>query len=262
MACSKFEYVKAYERNDALLPNTWLVVRIDGHSFHRFTQFHKFAKPNDDRALKLANHCAKKVMEEFHDIVLAYGQSDEFSFCFSRYCQLYKRRESKIVTNVVSLFTSNYVMAWKEFFPDLELQYAPSFDGRAVLYPTDQNIRDYFSWRQADCHINNLYNTVFWCMVLDPNSPKTERETQAILKDTDSGAKNEILFQQYGINYNNLPELYRKGSVLHRKQIQSIEASATDGSPVVRRRKVVVIEHCDIIGDAFWTENQILGGSA
>lgn len=28
---------------------------------------------------------------------------------------------------------------------------APSFDGRAVCYPTDRALRDYLSWRQADC---------------------------------------------------------------------------------------------------------------
>ena len=35
MAKSKFEYVRKFERGDACLPNTWLVVRIDGRSFHR-----------------------------------------------------------------------------------------------------------------------------------------------------------------------------------------------------------------------------------
>jgi len=30
MAKSKFEYVKKFEQDATLLPNTWLVVRIDG----------------------------------------------------------------------------------------------------------------------------------------------------------------------------------------------------------------------------------------
>ena len=29
-----------------------------------------------------------------------------------------------------------------------------------------------------------------------------------------SGDKNEILFSEFNINYNNLPQIYRKGSVL------------------------------------------------
>ena len=35
MAKSKFEYVKGFELNDALMPETYLVVRIDGRGFHK-----------------------------------------------------------------------------------------------------------------------------------------------------------------------------------------------------------------------------------
>lgn len=48
---------------------------------------------------------------------------------------------------------------------DAELLYPPVFDARCVCYPSLQTIRDYLSWRQADCHINNLYNTCFWALV-------------------------------------------------------------------------------------------------
>jgi tRNA(His) guanylyltransferase len=51
---------------------------------------------------------------------------------------------------LTSLFTSAYVFNWKTYFPDTELKYPPSFDGRVVIYPGKQEIRDYFSWRQAD----------------------------------------------------------------------------------------------------------------
>ena len=35
MAKSKFEYVKGFEMSDSCLPNTWLVLRLDGRGFHR-----------------------------------------------------------------------------------------------------------------------------------------------------------------------------------------------------------------------------------
>lgn len=35
MANSKFEYVRHFEQNDTLLPNTYIVIRIDGRGFHR-----------------------------------------------------------------------------------------------------------------------------------------------------------------------------------------------------------------------------------
>jgi len=41
---------------------------------------HNFNKPNDDRALNLMTCCASVVMKEFSDIVISYGQSDEYRF--------------------------------------------------------------------------------------------------------------------------------------------------------------------------------------
>ncbi|KAJ3300443.1 tRNA-histidine guanylyltransferase 1-like [Borealophlyctis nickersoniae] len=282
MACSKYEYVKRFETTTSLLPNTFIVVRIDGHSFHRFTSAHGFVKPNDPRALHLMNYAAQKCMEEIQDIVIAYGQSDEFSFVLRREASLYKRREAKIVSTICSLFTSNYVFYWARFFGGgsaeekvaddagvegttdwvdntnqgpVELKYPPSFDARAVCYPTTENLRDYLSWRQADCHINNLYNTSFWALVQDKENPRSEREAQDLLKDTDSAAKNELLFKQYGINYNKLPELFKKGSVLYRRPTIVKEISSRDGREVTRTRYPVVVEHRDIIGTSFWEEN-------
>lgn len=78
MAKSKYEYVKLYERDDRLLPDVFVVIRIDGQNFHRFSAGHCFRKPNDLRALSLMNECAMSVMQEFRDIFISYGQSDEY----------------------------------------------------------------------------------------------------------------------------------------------------------------------------------------
>lgn len=61
--------------------------------------------------------------------------------------------DSKISSTVVSLFASNYVMHWAEYFGQDKLQYAPCFDSRTVCYPNDKVLRDYLSWRQADCKV-------------------------------------------------------------------------------------------------------------
>ena len=91
--------------------------------------------------------------------------------------------DSKINSTVVSIFTSSYVFHWPQYFPDAPLKHPPTFDGRVVLYPSAKEVRDYFSWRQADsklvsresrgqqltcvAHINNLYNTTFWALIKD-----------------------------------------------------------------------------------------------
>jgi len=97
MAGSRFAYVRDFELPDPLLPDTYIVLRIDGHSFHRqsktcpwrpshgltfhfyrFSEDHGFAKPNDVRALQLMDEAAGSVMQSFPDITLAFGESDEF----------------------------------------------------------------------------------------------------------------------------------------------------------------------------------------
>ncbi|XP_018567778.1 probable tRNA(His) guanylyltransferase [Anoplophora glabripennis] len=245
MAKSKFEYVKSFESDEKLLPNSWIVVRIDGKGFHKFSAKHDFAKPNDPRALWLMNRAATVVMQEYKDILLGYGQSDEYSFVLKKDTTLYNRRTSKIVTYLNSLFSSSYVFFWKEYFKDVKLKYPPSFDSRVVLYPSDENLRDYLSWRQADCHINNLYNTTFWSLVLKGGLTNSEAEQR--LCGTFSSDKNEILFSEFNTNYNNEPVMYRKGTILVRKGVKHPVHGKT--------RQVVLPLHEDMIQNDFWKRN-------
>lgn len=161
----KFQYFDKFKKNEFCLPGSWIVVRLDGKQFTRFTDFHVFDKPNDIRALELMNRAAAKVMEDFKDICLAFGQSDEYSFVLRKDTDLFNRNRDTISTVVNSLFTSAYVFFWEHYFGYTKLLYPPGFDCRVVLYPCDSSLRDYLSWRQADVHINNLYNTAFWTLV-------------------------------------------------------------------------------------------------
>jgi len=272
MANSKYEYVKAFEQPDVLLPNTWIAVRIDGRSFHKFSAKYAFEKPNDRRALDLMNAAAKAVLSELPDIVIAYGISDEYSFVFHKSCVLFERRESKLVTTIVSTFTAHFVHLWSSYFPGSPLSPPlPSFDGRAVLYPTVQNLRDYMSWRQVDCHINNLYNTTFWALIQMGGLDAKEAEKE--LAGSVAADKNEILFSRFKINYNNEPEMYKKGSVIFRdyelvepgsvlevvdddsaKTVEQLELSKTQEEKDRKRRAkaVITVQHVDIIKDEFW----------
>lgn len=109
-------------------------------------------------------------------------------FLIRRKSNLYSRRESKLVSLLVSLFTSAFVYHWSTYFPPPpsppaasttssggntldypasfelladsvqpptaadagRLLYPPSFDGRVVCYPSEKEVRDYFAWRQVD----------------------------------------------------------------------------------------------------------------
>ena len=146
MSGSKFQFVKQYEQYKKLLPNTFILVRIDGRGFTVFCEAHKFKKPNDLRQVELMNAAAEEVMKNFTDIVLSYGQSDEYSFVFRKSTNVFNRREDKILSCVLSLFSSAYTYKFDEFFGSKPLK-IPSFDGRIVLYPSLEDIKAYLSWR-------------------------------------------------------------------------------------------------------------------
>ncbi len=97
-----------------------------------------------------------------------------------------------------------------------------------VVYPNETVVRDYFSWRQADTHINNLYNTTFWALVLQGG--RSEQEATKELEGTFAADKNEILHSRYGINYEKLEPIFRKGTTLvWTAAAASASASSSDG---------------------------------
>lgn len=145
----------------------------------------------------------------------------------------------------------------------------PSFDGRVVLYPSSSNLRDYMSWRQVDCHINNLYNTTFWVLVQKGGMDATQAEER--LKGTIASEKNEILFSEFKMNYNNEADMFKKGSIIYRNyDTSSSEFSREASAPVVLNseksktlkekepkrpvKACIAIEHADIIRDEFWEQ--------
>lgn len=256
---AKTNYLKDFEKKAKLLPHSWIVIRIDGKGFHKFSEKHSFAKPNDIRSIELMNRAAKRVMEEFPDIVLSYGQSDEYTFVIDRYSRMLDRCASRNMSSIVSLFGSTYVHNWTEVFDDTPLQYSPAFDARAVLYPNNSCLRDYLSWRQADCHINNMYNTCFWVLVQEGSRSRQEAEGE--LRGTFSRDKRDIL-KEFNREYDKEDALYRKGTIMYRDELQNEESEATQasGTESCRGSRNISVEHIDMIGDAFWEQRPwILG---
>jgi tRNA(His) guanylyltransferase len=87
-------------------------------------------------------------------------------------------------------------------------------------------------------------------------------------KATDSKAKNELLFSQFGINYSHLPARFRKGSTIIRidplavsPDQEKVEAQTQPDKKSKGKRKPyegtvgeLIVLHEDLIREAFWTE--------
>ncbi|KHN96805.1 tRNAHis guanylyltransferase [Metarhizium album ARSEF 1941] len=266
MANSKFEYVRSFEQPDQLLPNTWIVVRIDGRAFTKVCAKYDFQKPNDRRALDLMNVAAMAVVNDLPEIVVAYGVSDEYR-CKTCSPQL---DTHKLIISVSSFTNPATCLSDVQvgqhhrlfFHGELRVFMVHLLPRYATILPST-----YVRWPGG--HINNLYNTAFWSLVqlggLDnQNAEKT-------LAGTLAADKNEILFSRFHINYNNEPEIYKKGSVVFRDYelvdpgSHSVAAEMDDlAEPITqsktqiekdkkRRAKArVVVKHLDIIKDDFW----------
>ena len=70
-------------------------------AFHRFADTHRFAKPNDTRGLELMDHSAITLMRQHPDIILGFGQSDEY-----RYPYLSQANPSCAIPSIVDQFSS------------------------------------------------------------------------------------------------------------------------------------------------------------
>ncbi len=81
-----------YELNQILMPERFIILRWDGKNIKNLTKYYQFLKPNDKTHVNLMNKCAWEVFNQYkHDLMLAYGYSDEFSFAFYKETTLFNR---------------------------------------------------------------------------------------------------------------------------------------------------------------------------
>jgi tRNA(His) guanylyltransferase len=99
-------------------------------------------------------------------------------------------------------------------------------------------------------HINNLYNTAFWALVA---SGLSETEAEKRLAGTTAADKNNILFDQFAVNYNKEPDQYRRGSLALRLP-SDCEGEGEAGTKK-RGRTAVSIVHEDMVKEKFWVEH-------
>lgn len=75
-------------------------------------------------------------------------------------------------------------------------------------------------------------------------------DAEAELQNATKSDKNELLFQEFGINYNNMPARHKKGTILVRKGVNI-------GYGV---QEVMVPYFVDIFRDSFWKDNDDIVG--
>lgn len=183
-----------------LLPGARTVIRVDGRGFSRFTAS-RFEKPFDARFSELMATTAQALLDEFQGIY-AYTESDEISVLFPPSWNIFDRELEKLVSLSAACASSAFTLAAGE---------RAMFDSRIWVGVTEQDVVDYFRWRQADAARCALNGWAYWTL---RHEGMNAAQATNLLDHQSVGFKNELLFQR-GINFTDVPEWQRRGLGLY-----------------------------------------------
>ena len=157
------------------------ILRLDGRGFSRFTET-RFEKPFDARFHDGMVQTAQAVLEDLQGLY-AYTESDEISVLFPRDWDLFDRELEKAVSLSAGLASAAFSLACGT---------RVHFDSRAVLAAEDEQVVDYFRWRQADAARCALNGWTYWTL---RKAGQGVAEATAALEGKSVADKNELLFQ-------------------------------------------------------------------
>lgn len=177
--------MRGLERFHALRcePGAWVVLRLDGRGFTKFTARAGFERPFDFTFQQWMRQAAQALLEQWHGIY-AFTESDEISILFRRDWDLYDREVEKIVSLSAALASATFTLA---------SQHIVQFDSRIWLGVADEQVVDYFRWRQEDaarCALNG------WCHWTLLKEGKTPAQAMDILSGKSLAFKAELLLQR------------------------------------------------------------------
>lgn len=205
--------IKLYRR-------TPVIIRIDGKSFHSFTR--GFKKPFDDILIKSMQETMKYLCENIQGCVLGYQQSDEISLLLIDYKTLnsgafFDYEVQKICSVIASMATLSFNKAFNkeigniptEEWLRMNIEYRESliksqikgamFDARCFNIPKEE-VANYFFWRQIDATRNSIE--------MVGRSKFSHKE----LQHKNCNMIQDMLHEEYGINWNDLPTYLKRGS--------------------------------------------------
>ncbi|MEP7284159.1 MAG: tRNA(His) guanylyltransferase Thg1 family protein, partial [Chloroflexota bacterium] len=90
--------MRVYEttHDHCVLPNLYMVARLDGRTFTRLTkEVHQFESPFDERVRDMMLATVEHLMHCGFRVIYGYTQSDEISLLFHKAIDTFERKERK-----------------------------------------------------------------------------------------------------------------------------------------------------------------------
>lgn len=218
-------YETSYDRS--VLPNMYIVARIDGRSFTRLTkEVHKFKSPFDERFRNHMVDTVRHLMNCGFNVVYGFTESDEISLLFDLGEAAFGRKVRKYISVLAGEASAKFSTVLGD---------VAAFDCRLSELPNRQLVVDYFRWRSEDAYRNALNAHCYWRLRMDNLSQK---EAAVKIEHMSVAAKNEVLFG-YGINFNELPNWQKRGIGVYWTEVIKEGVNPSTGErTLVKRRKL------------------------
>ena len=221
-------YETSHDR--CVLPNMFLVARIDGRSFTRLTKdVHKFEAPFDERFRDYMIETVKHLMNCGFNIIYGFTESDEISLLFDFYETTFSRKTRKYISILAGEASAKFSTL---------LGSMGAFDCRLSELPNKQLVVDYFRWRNEDAHRNALNAHCYWR--LRQNEFSQIQATKKI-EGLSIAEKNELLFQ-FGINFNELPNWQKRGIGVYWKEVDKVGFNPQRNEKIITKRREIVAD--------------------
>ena len=208
-----------------VLPELYIVARLDGRGFTRLTkEVHQFEPPFDARFRDLMLDTAEHLMNCGFNVTYAYTESDEISLLFAHDERAFNRKLRKLNSILAGEASAKF---------SLSLGAIACFDCRISELPNPGLVVDYFRWRNEDAHRNALNAHCYWRL---RRIGKNINEATSALVGMSVAQKNELLFQ-HGTNFNDLPLWQKRGCGLYWEEYDKEAENPITGEKVMARRR-------------------------
>lgn len=235
--------MKLYEQLQAtsLMPLLPAIARLDGRAFHTFTK--DMERPYDVRLSDLMVAVTSRLVEEF-SACCGYTQSDEITLLW------YSDRLDVTppfggdIAKLNSILAATCSVQFNRAMPQVFATMAttpPVFDCRVWNVPSLAEAANVFLWRQNDATRNSIFMA------------GQAKFSHGQLLGRNGSEIQELLFQQHGINWNDYPGFFKRGSFLQRRTVANLQRytdeelaqlpeqhTARDTREVLVERQVVV----------------------
>lgn len=222
-----------------VLPNIYMVARLDGRGFTKLTKENlPLEAPFDIRFRDYMIATLSHLMTCGFKFRYGYTESDEISLLFDLEENAFGRKTRKLVSLLAAEASAKF---------SLLINQVASFDCRISQLPRRQDVVDYFRWRNEDAHRNSLNAYCYWTLRKKGLSPK---EASDKILGLSVAQKNEMLFQE-GINFNNVPLWQKRGIGIYWQTIEKEGFNPKTNEQVIVQRKEIFVNDALPMKDAY-----------